>query len=96
MIVTTAAFSAQSLIPQLQNSILASLALLTIAPARVAMHAPQANVPVLPSTFFLEAALYQGKATRRPTRHVTAEESRVLYRAILASSEIIDEGTFVE
>ena len=95
MSVSTAAFSAQSLIPQFQNSLLASLALL-------AMHGPSvvtpqaASPPALPSTFFLEAALYQVTATRRPTRHVTAEESRILHRAILASSEIIDEGTFIE
>jgi hypothetical protein len=97
MIATTAAFSAQSLIPQLQNSILGSLALLAIAPSHVATHAPlAANVPVLPSTFLLEASLYQVRPTKRPTRHVTAEESRILHRAILASSEIIDEGTFIE
>jgi hypothetical protein len=53
-------------------------------------------VPVLPSTFLLEASLYQVRPTKRPTRHVTAEESRILHRAILASSEIIDEGTFIE
>jgi hypothetical protein len=94
MNVTTAAFSAQSLIPQFQNSILASLAL---ASPRILTHAPRAaNVPLLPSNFFLEAGLYQVRATTRPARHVTAEENRILHRAILASSEIIDEGTFIE
>jgi hypothetical protein len=92
MSVSTAAFSTQSLIPQVQNHI---LALLAIAVPRVVT--PQADsLPLLPSDLVLEAALYQGKATRRPVRHVTAEESRILYRAILASSEIIDEGTLIE
>jgi hypothetical protein len=95
MSVSTAALSCSvGLIPLLQNSFLDSLALLGVDAPRVVT--PRQANPVLPSTLVLEAALYQGKATRRPTRHVTAGESDILFRAILASSEVIDEGTFIE
>jgi hypothetical protein len=95
MSVSTAALSSRSLIPQFQNSLLASLTFLAMAAPRAAPP-PAANPPVLPSTLVLEAALYRGKATRLPTRHVTAEESGILHRAILASSQIIDQGIFIE
>jgi hypothetical protein len=101
MSVPTAAFSAQShLLPQSQmRSMLPYLALFAlvapnISPGVAPRVAP--SPPVLPSAFVPEAALYQLKPVQRPTRHVTAEESRILRLAILASSEIIDEGELLD
>jgi hypothetical protein len=95
----TAAFSAQSgLLPHAQlrsTSLLPYLALVALATATLpsGVGSMAAAPPALPSAFVPEAGLYQLGSTQRSVRHVTAEESRILRLAILASSEIIDEGT---
>src|SRR5438067_2024841 len=98
MSVPTAAFSARSrLLPHTElrsGTLLSYLALVALAatPLPSEIMSVGSAPPALPSAFVPEAALYQLKPSQRPSRHVTAEESRILRLAILASSEIIDEG----
>lgn len=94
MSLPTAAFSAHS---QLRANILpymAAAALATYNPGpRVSL---DYSMLPLPSAFVPEAQLYQVHANKSTLRHVTNEESHILRLAILASSEVIDEGEFAE